>query len=73
MTNANDFILTMSNKSKIFQGVNALGIADSPLKRGEIHSLLRENGAGKSTLIKVLTRVEPPDAGTIELNMAGDL
>ena len=68
MTDANDFILTMSNISKFFPGVIALENVDFFLKRGEIHALLGENGAGKSTLIKVLTGVEHPDAGKIELN-----
>ncbi len=35
--------------------------------KGEIHALMGENGAGKSTLIKVLTGVEHPDSGSIEL------
>lgn len=68
MTDADDFILTMSNISKFFPGVNALENVDFSLKRGEIHALLGENGAGKSTLIKVLTGVEHPDMGKIELN-----
>lgn len=68
MTNANDFILTMSGISKTFPGVNALEDVDFSLKRGEIHALIGENGAGKSTLIKVLTGVEHPDAGSIELD-----
>ena len=68
MTNANDFILTMSGISKTFPGVNALEDVDFTLKRGEIHALIGENGAGKSTLIKVLTGVEHPEAGSIELD-----
>src|SRR3972149_9048459 len=68
MTNANDFILTMNSISKSFPGVNALEDVDFTLKRGEIHALIGENGAGKSTLIKVLTGVEHPDAGSIELD-----
>ena len=68
MTDADDFILTMSNISKFFPGVTALENVDFSLKRGEIHALLGENGAGKSTLIKVLTGVEHPDMGKIELN-----
>ena len=68
MTNANDFILTMSSISKTFPGVNALEDVDFTLKRGEIHALIGENGAGKSTLIKVLTGVEHPDSGSIELD-----
>src|SRR3972149_588936 len=68
MTNANDFILTMNSISKSFPGVNALEDVDFTLKRGEIHALIGENGAGKSTLIKVLTGVEHPESGSIELD-----
>jgi monosaccharide-transporting ATPase len=68
MTNKNDFILTMNSISKTFPGVVALENVDFTLKRGEIHALVGENGAGKSTLIKVLTGVESPDTGTIELD-----
>jgi len=68
MTNINDFILAMNGISKAFPGVNALENVDFTLKRGEIHALVGENGAGKSTLIKVLTGVEHPDTGSIELD-----
>jgi simple sugar transport system ATP-binding protein len=68
MTDTDDFILTMKDISKMFPGVNALEHVDFSLKRGEIHALVGENGAGKSTLIKVLTGVEYPDTGSIELD-----
>jgi simple sugar transport system ATP-binding protein len=68
MTNTDDLILTMKDISKTFPGVNALENVDFALKRGEIHALIGENGAGKSTLIKVLTGVEHPDTGSIELD-----
>jgi simple sugar transport system ATP-binding protein len=68
MAETNDFVLTMTGISKTFPGVNALDNVDFTLKRGEIHALVGENGAGKSTLIKVLTGVEHPDAGSIELD-----
>jgi galactofuranose transport system ATP-binding protein len=68
MTNPNDLILNMTGISKTFPGVIALENVDFTLKRGEIHALVGENGAGKSTLIKVLTGVESPDSGTIELD-----
>jgi len=68
MTNANEFILTMNSISKTFPGVTALENVDFALRRGEIHALIGENGAGKSTLIKVLTGVEKPDSGSIELD-----
>ena len=67
MAETDDFVLTMTGISKTFPGVNALESVDFALKRGEIHALVGENGAGKSTLIKVLTGVEHPDAGSIEL------
>jgi monosaccharide-transporting ATPase len=67
MAEPNDFVLTMTGISKTFPGVNALESVDFTLRRGEIHALVGENGAGKSTLIKVLTGVEHPDAGSIEL------
>jgi simple sugar transport system ATP-binding protein len=68
MADGNEFILTMSGISKTFPGVVALENVGFALKRGEIHALIGENGAGKSTLIKVLTGVEHPDSGTIELD-----
>jgi simple sugar transport system ATP-binding protein len=67
MNNAN-IIVRMLEITKSFPGVLALENVDFSLRRGEIHALVGENGAGKSTLIKVLTGVEQPDKGTIELD-----
>lgn len=60
-------LLTVKGITKSFPGVVALEDVDFALRKGEIHGLMGENGAGKSTLIKVLTGVEHPDSGTIEL------
>ncbi len=57
----------MKGITKSFPGVLALEDVDFSLRKGEIHALMGENGAGKSTLIKVLTGVEHPDQGSIEL------
>lgn len=61
-------IISMKGIAKAFPGVIALEEVDFALRKGEIHALMGENGAGKSTLIKVLTGVEHPDRGSIELN-----
>jgi galactofuranose transport system ATP-binding protein len=60
-------IITMKGIAKSFPGVIALEDVDFSLRKGEIHALMGENGAGKSTLIKILTGVEHPDKGSIEL------
>ena len=61
-------ILQMRGICKTYPGVRALSNVDFDLRAGEIHALMGENGAGKSTLIKVLTGVEQPDAGEIQLD-----
>jgi monosaccharide-transporting ATPase len=66
--NDSNNIVKMSEITKSFPGVIALEDVDFSLRIGEIHALVGENGAGKSTLIKVLTGVEQPDKGTIELD-----
>src|SRR5512142_3200219 len=63
----NQDLLRMKGITKSFPGVLALEDVDFILRKGEIHALIGENGAGKSTLIKVLTGVEHPDKGSIEL------
>lgn len=60
-------LLTMQGIYKAFPGVQALDNVDFALNSGEIHALVGENGAGKSTLIKVITGVNRPDEGQIEL------
>jgi len=68
MAESDQVILTMTGISRAFPGVQALQDVDFNLRRGEIHALMGENGAGKSTLIKVLTGVEAPDTGVINLD-----
>jgi monosaccharide-transporting ATPase len=65
---ANSMLLKLQGISKAFPGVQALDDVDFDLREGEIHAIVGENGAGKSTLIKVITGVERPDAGSIELS-----
>jgi len=68
MPDSNNHLLSMQDISKAFPGVQALENVDFDLREGEIHALVGENGAGKSTLVKVITGVERPDNGRIELD-----
>ncbi|MBM3637066.1 MAG: sugar ABC transporter ATP-binding protein, partial [Alphaproteobacteria bacterium] len=55
--------LDLKNISKRFGGVQALTDVDLTLESGEVHCLVGENGSGKSTLIKIISGVQPPEAG----------
>jgi rhamnose transport system ATP-binding protein len=61
-------ILEIRDVSKRFGSTQALDGVSLSLLPGEIHALLGENGAGKSTLIKIMTGVEQPDAGEIQVD-----
>ncbi len=52
---------------KHFPGVQAVDDVDLDILPGEVHVVAGENGAGKSTLMKLLSQVDRPDSGEIEL------
>jgi ABC-type sugar transport system ATPase subunit len=64
-------LLELKGIVKGFAGVQALKGVDFDLREGEVHALMGENGAGKSTLMKIMFGVQPPDAGTIEVDGHG--
>jgi ribose transport system ATP-binding protein len=63
-------ILSVSEVSKAFPGVQALNKVSVDVRSGEIHAVVGENGAGKSTLMKVMAGVYQPDGGQIFLDGA---
>lgn len=61
-------LVAATGLTKAFGGVKALTDVDVNLLPGEVVALAGENGAGKSTLIRILTGLQQPDAGTIEVD-----
>ncbi|MEN0001259.1 MAG: sugar ABC transporter ATP-binding protein, partial [Pseudomonadota bacterium] len=54
--------------TKRYAGVTALEGVDFAVNPGEAVCLAGENGSGKSTLIKIISGVEQPTEGTIEID-----
>src|SRR5215207_9838328 len=63
-------VVRFRNISKEFPGVLAVDEVDLDILPGEVHVVAGENGAGKSTLMKLLSQVERPDEGTVEIDGA---
>ncbi len=60
--------LRVRGVTKRFGGVEALRGVDLEVGAGEVVGLVGDNGAGKSTLVKILSGVQPPTTGWIELD-----
>lgn len=65
---AGDVVLRAVNISKTYGVTRALKGVNFEVRRGEVTVLFGENGAGKSTLMKILSGVEQPTAGHLELD-----
>ncbi|CCV05572.1 Ribose import ATP-binding protein rbsA [Mesorhizobium metallidurans STM 2683] len=63
-----DTVLAARNIVKSYGGTHALKSVNFDIRRGEVTTLFGENGAGKSTLMKILSGVETPTSGSIELD-----
>ena len=61
-------VVRLRGVSKGFPGVLAVDGVDLDIAPGEVHVVAGENGAGKSTLMKLLSQVEKPSGGTVELS-----
>jgi erythritol transport system ATP-binding protein len=64
---AADVVFRAKDVVKTYGGTRALKGVNFDVHRGKVTTLFGENGAGKSTLMKILSGVETPTTGTIEL------
>jgi len=60
-------VVRMNGIQKYFGAVHANRGAEIEVGAGEIHALVGENGAGKSTLMKILSGMQAPDGGRVEV------
>jgi ATP-binding cassette subfamily F protein 3 len=60
-------VVTVQNLSKSYDAKQVLKNVNFTIDRGDRVALVGQNGAGKSTLIRLLTGVEQPTSGTIQL------
>ena len=63
-----DVVLRAVAVSKTYGVTKALKGVNFEVRRGQVTVLFGENGAGKSTLMKILSGVESPTSGTLELD-----
>ncbi|WP_391856419.1 energy-dependent translational throttle protein EttA [Vibrio cidicii] len=62
-----DKVIEVKNLTKSFDGRVLIDNLSFSMPKGAIVGIIGANGAGKSTLFKMLSGVEQPDSGTIEM------
>lgn len=60
-------MITLLDVRKVYGSVVALDGVSLQVERGTIHGIVGQSGAGKSTLVRLLTGLEPPTSGHINL------
>jgi len=63
-----DVVMRAVGITKVYGPTHALKGVDFEVRRGTVTVLFGENGAGKSTLMKILSGVESPTSGRLELD-----
>jgi erythritol transport system ATP-binding protein len=68
VTVQDDVVMRAIGITKSYGATRALKGVDFSIRQGTVTVLFGENGAGKSTLMKILSGVESPTSGTLELD-----
>jgi ABC-type sugar transport system ATPase subunit len=61
-------VLAARQVSKQFPGTLALDRVDFAVHAGQVNALIGENGAGKSTLMRILSGIDQPTSGSLEMD-----
>lgn len=67
MSTESETVLAIRSVTKRFPGVTALDNVSLEVRKHEVVGLIGENGSGKSTLLKIISGVQQPDEGTVEV------
>jgi ABC-2 type transport system ATP-binding protein len=62
-----EHVLKTNNLTKSYHGVNALQDVSVTLDAGKIYGLIGQNGAGKTTFMRLVTGLNFPSSGSVEL------
>lgn len=72
-TRLGDKVIEVNNLSKSFDDKTLISDLSFSVPKGAIVGIIGGNGAGKTTFLRMLTGVEQPDSGSIELGETVDL
>src|SRR5580693_6207640 len=73
MTAHKEFILTLEDVNKSFEGFKAISNLTFYMDVGELRVIIGPNGAGKSSMMDLITGRTRPDSGKIEFGRSTDL
>src|SRR5438045_7552986 len=68
-----EFVLTLEDVNKTFEGFKAISDLNFYMDEGELRVVIGPNGAGKSTMLDLITGRARPDTGRIEFGRDTDL
>ncbi|NFH79248.1 ABC transporter ATP-binding protein [Clostridium botulinum] len=68
ITSFKEYVIRKIRKEIVYEEFIALDDINLEIEKGEVVGFVGLNGAGKSTLLKVISRVQKPTKGIVEIN-----